>query len=266
LLAVFVTDVKLGRGGDANSHIGNIKFRQLINQYKPRYTAASRSNKPFVAEEVVQIWRNLDPPGRFLIRTDPVLGDDSTWHDVGDKRARKKASQALREKDRSDDLLASLQGHHGGIPGAASAVTAASVGAAASATAAAAAAGPNDDYTRKRARDQFQPPQQASLSDTRRVAARQEVPFIDPLAAARALNLISLEAPAPSSRPALDPLLLPTLQLLAAANQQQNSLQSYVQDKLLAAQILESLGIRVNGQQVQQQPQNNSQQQHNNGL
>jgi len=67
--------------------------------------AASRSNKPFVAEEVVRIWRKLDPPGRFLVRTDPSLGDDSTWHDVGDKRARKKASQALREKERADDML-----------------------------------------------------------------------------------------------------------------------------------------------------------------
>lgn len=101
-------DVKLGRGGDANSHIGNIKFRQLIAQYKPRYVAASRSNKPFVAEEVVQVWRGLDPPGRFLIRTDPSLGDDSTWHDVGNRRSRKKASQALREKDRSEDMIAAL--------------------------------------------------------------------------------------------------------------------------------------------------------------
>ena len=109
------TDVKLGRGGDANSHIGNIKFRQLIGQYKPRYTAASRSNKPFVAEEVVQLWRGLTPPGRFLVRSDPALGDDSTWHDVGNKRARKKASQALREKDRTEDLVGlghPLGAHH----------------------------------------------------------------------------------------------------------------------------------------------------------
>jgi hypothetical protein len=110
LLCLTTTDVKLGRGGDANSHIGNIKFRGLISEYKPRYIAASRANKPYVAGEVVQIWRNLDPPGRFLVKTDPYLGDDSKWHDVGDKRARKKASQALREKERHEDLpVPSLQ-------------------------------------------------------------------------------------------------------------------------------------------------------------
>ncbi|CAB9512536.1 Transcriptional regulator [Seminavis robusta] len=118
-------DVKLGRGGDANSHVGNIKFRQLVNQFKTRYSAASRANKPLVADEVVQIWRKLDPPGRFLIRTHPSMGDDSPWHDVGDKKARKKCSQALREKDRSEDLLASMhmyphvtpQYHGMGMPG-----------------------------------------------------------------------------------------------------------------------------------------------------
>ena len=212
-----VLDVKLGRGGDANSHIGNIKFRQLISQYKPRYIAASRSNKPFVAEEVVQIWRNLDPPGRFLIRTDPSLGDDSTWHDVGDRRARKKASQALREKDRSDDLVASLA-HHGqiGIPGMAAmppslAPTVAQVqvgggnagGNNMVAAAAAAMAAAANEQSRKRAREQQEVA--SFLAGDRRVAQRQDggPQALDPVAAARALQQLlqpqvsSLAAPAP---------------------------------------------------------------------
>lgn len=48
--------------------------------------------------EVVQIWRALDPPGRFLTKTDASQGDESLWHDVGDKKAREKASQCLRER------------------------------------------------------------------------------------------------------------------------------------------------------------------------
>jgi hypothetical protein len=47
---------------------------------------------------VVTAWRGLDPPGRFLQKTNPDLGDDSFWHDVGEKEARKKASQCLRER------------------------------------------------------------------------------------------------------------------------------------------------------------------------
>ena len=48
--------------------------------------------------EVVHIWRALEPPGRYLTKTDPSQGDDSLWHDVGDKKAREKASQCLRER------------------------------------------------------------------------------------------------------------------------------------------------------------------------
>ena len=48
--------------------------------------------------EVVVMWRGLDPPGRFLTKTDANQGDDSLWHDVGDKKAREKASQCLRER------------------------------------------------------------------------------------------------------------------------------------------------------------------------
>lgn len=44
------------------------------------------------------MWRSLDPPGRYLTKTDASQGDDSLWHDVGDKKAREKASQCLRER------------------------------------------------------------------------------------------------------------------------------------------------------------------------
>jgi len=93
-----MNDVMCGRGGGTNNHIGNIRFRQLVNEHKLRYLAASKVDKPKVAMEVVQIWRALDPPGRFLTKTDASQGDDSLWHDVGDKKAREKASQCLRER------------------------------------------------------------------------------------------------------------------------------------------------------------------------
>lgn len=99
-------DILCGRGGGTNAHPGNIKFRKLVAAHKLRYLAAPKSDKPNVAREVVREWRAMDPPGRFLSKMDgkhlpPSNGVDRPvlWHDVGDKKAREKASQCLRERN-----------------------------------------------------------------------------------------------------------------------------------------------------------------------
>ena len=99
-------DILCGRGGGTNAHPGNIKFRKLVAAHKLRYLAASKSDKPGVARDVVREWRSMDPPGRFLAKVDPSKsGDDNNnnnvtyWADVGDKKAREKASQCLRERN-----------------------------------------------------------------------------------------------------------------------------------------------------------------------
>mmetsp|Transcript_44409 Transcript_44409/g.93241 ORF Transcript_44409/g.93241 Transcript_44409/m.93241 type:complete len:773 (-) Transcript_44409:285-2603(-) len=97
-------DILCGRGGGTNAHSGNIKFRKLVAAHKLRYLAASKSDKPGVARDVVREWRAMDPPGRFLAKMDKKEGgdDDDTptmWYDVGDKKAREKASQCLRERN-----------------------------------------------------------------------------------------------------------------------------------------------------------------------
>lgn len=91
-------DVLLGRGSGISNHIGNIKFRKLVEKHKSRYVAASRVDKPKVAGELVAIWRKLDPPGRFLARCES--NHTNPWVDVGDHRARQKTSQCLRERER----------------------------------------------------------------------------------------------------------------------------------------------------------------------
>lgn len=96
-------DVMLGRGGGTNTHMGYISFCQLVQEHKRGYITECKMEKPKVAMLVVQPWRALDPPGRFLAKSDLSMGDDSYWHDVGDKEARKKASQCLRER-KSDEL------------------------------------------------------------------------------------------------------------------------------------------------------------------
>ena len=103
-------DVLLGRGGGTNNHFGNVKFRKLVNEHKMRYLACSKVDKPKVAREVVEIWRKMNPPGRFLARKDEskkgpgsVKDSNNVWLEVGDKKAREKASQCLRE--RTPDVL-----------------------------------------------------------------------------------------------------------------------------------------------------------------
>jgi len=107
-------DVLLGRGGGTNSHPGNVKFRELVKNHKKRYLAATKMDKPKVAKEVVDLWRQLDPPGRFLTpSSEPPKGPRSprdgpkVWVEVDEKEARKKASQCLRE--RTDDVKEYLE-------------------------------------------------------------------------------------------------------------------------------------------------------------
>jgi hypothetical protein len=93
-----IADVLFGRGTGSNMHSGNIKFRALIQKYKPVYRDTPKKLKPSVSSKVVAIWRAQDPPGRFLTRSDRFNGSRRTFYDVGDAMARRKAAQCLREK------------------------------------------------------------------------------------------------------------------------------------------------------------------------
>lgn len=56
-------------------------------------TSLSTSNKAKIAAQVVLEIRALNPPGRFL----ELNKNSGLWNDIGDVRARKKATQSLRE-------------------------------------------------------------------------------------------------------------------------------------------------------------------------
>ena len=66
----------------------------MVEDRKVDYINSKRLDKPLVALEIIKAWRSQDPPGRFL-KIDDKTG---LWNDVGDKKAREKTSQALREK------------------------------------------------------------------------------------------------------------------------------------------------------------------------
>ena len=83
---------------DTNYHVGNHRFREEANNFRQLYRDASRNDKAVVAQELVDAWRAQEPKGRFLTKTDPSKGDDSTWHDVGLETAIKKAAKVLTER------------------------------------------------------------------------------------------------------------------------------------------------------------------------
>lgn len=87
-------DVLYGRGGGTNHHPGNKRYRQMVEDRKIDYVNSKRLDKPMVALGIIQEWRQQEPPGRFLKMDDKT----GLWNDVGDKKAREKTSQALREK------------------------------------------------------------------------------------------------------------------------------------------------------------------------
>ena len=96
------TDCLFGRGGGTNHHPGNKLYRQRVEDKKELYLKSKRLDKPIVAMDIIKEWRDMDPPGRFLKQDDVT----KLWNDVGDKKAREKTSQALREKpvkDKEDD-------------------------------------------------------------------------------------------------------------------------------------------------------------------
>ncbi len=102
-------DVMYGRGGETNAHIGNKKYRYIVESLKSKYSGAPRSEKPMIAMDLVSLWRKLDPPGRFLkqnVKEQSLIEeegtDEGTWYDVGNDQAKKKTSQALREPSNPD--------------------------------------------------------------------------------------------------------------------------------------------------------------------
>lgn len=94
-------DVLFGRGGFANKHPGNVRFRARAMELRPWYEQVSKEEKYNISDLLVE---SVKAEGhRFLER-----GSDGLWHEVIGNGARKKASQALRER---------IKGKRGGAKG-----------------------------------------------------------------------------------------------------------------------------------------------------
>jgi hypothetical protein len=83
-------DILLGRGKLIQEHMGNIRFRRLIEKNRGTYENATKNEKTFLATRIVKIVN--DGGGRFL-KEDP-----SGWTEVTDDIARDKVSHSFRNK------------------------------------------------------------------------------------------------------------------------------------------------------------------------
>jgi hypothetical protein len=84
-------DVLLGRGGFTNTHPGNIRFHEKALELRQLYESSDKEQKFEISK--LLLGSVTDKGNRFLER-----GDDGLWHEVVGFGARKKASQALRER------------------------------------------------------------------------------------------------------------------------------------------------------------------------
>lgn len=92
-------DVLLGREKRILESPGNLRFRQLVDDYRDQYESVSKFEKTIVAESILKEIK--DSGGRFLKQVE--LG----WIQVCDAMARKKISHAFRNL-RSSSTSASL--------------------------------------------------------------------------------------------------------------------------------------------------------------
>jgi len=84
-------DCLCGRGGRSNHHPGNVFFRQEILKYRERYEQSSKEEKYNISEIVVD---SLNSKGVRFLREN----EEGGWFEISHNDARKKVSQALRER------------------------------------------------------------------------------------------------------------------------------------------------------------------------
>ena len=84
--------LSLSQGGATNAHLGNVRYRALVQAHQNEYLHAEKTKKKEVARSIVSIIRSRG--GRILKKcNDGRVG----WTDIGDTKAREKTSQGLRE-------------------------------------------------------------------------------------------------------------------------------------------------------------------------
>jgi hypothetical protein len=82
-------DILLGRGKGYFNHVGNVRYRSIIEEHKERYDRATKEKRQGIAEGIVDMVYN-DYGGRFL------KDDGGVWIQIDDKTARHKVGHSFR--------------------------------------------------------------------------------------------------------------------------------------------------------------------------
>mmetsp|Transcript_4924 Transcript_4924/g.13799 ORF Transcript_4924/g.13799 Transcript_4924/m.13799 type:complete len:490 (-) Transcript_4924:65-1534(-) len=95
-------DVPLGRRKEVRTYIGNVRFRQIIDQHRPKYqTFTRKAEKTRMAKEIFFIIKHRG--GRFLDPRKLSCGKNKSkveWFEITPDKAQAKISQALRNGTR----------------------------------------------------------------------------------------------------------------------------------------------------------------------
>uniref|UniRef100_A0A7S4S1I0 DUF6824 domain-containing protein n=1 Tax=Ditylum brightwellii TaxID=49249 RepID=A0A7S4S1I0_9STRA len=86
-------DVLMGRGNGAKDHKGNQQFRAIVDHSLPGYVECPKQQRKQYAEGIIVKIRQLDPPGRFLVKDKST----SLWADIGYDSTLRKVRQRFRE-------------------------------------------------------------------------------------------------------------------------------------------------------------------------
>mmetsp|Transcript_3021 Transcript_3021/g.7123 ORF Transcript_3021/g.7123 Transcript_3021/m.7123 type:complete len:627 (-) Transcript_3021:575-2455(-) len=89
------SDIVCGRGAPTNFHVGNSRFRELVQDYNKDYFIAKRSDKPRIAMKVLDVLATRG--ARFVRRVKGGSSTSSHWEEVAHKIAYEKVCQALRD-------------------------------------------------------------------------------------------------------------------------------------------------------------------------
>ena len=105
-------DVICGRGGLGRRHIGNKKYRRLVEANVEQYVSSPKFEKIKLAKRIVDYVHRQSPRGRFVKRN-----KEGIWTELDAKKAVRKTSQTFRDiigelKQRSSDTdQASVESH-----------------------------------------------------------------------------------------------------------------------------------------------------------
>lgn len=82
-------DILLGRGGNNYSWAGNEQLRNMAKSRVEEYQAATKKQKPAIAEQILRQIQCMEPPGRFIFKSKEAYG----WEVAPHAQAKEKVCQ-----------------------------------------------------------------------------------------------------------------------------------------------------------------------------